>query len=152
MGHSRRIVVLCLVFASVMAIVNLVVQPVSSQAYETTTSVMTKIIVGYTTSTSFLTAITMAITSSSSLLTYITMALTTSTSVLTYVELTVTSSTSTYTYPAPSFNSVLGVMGPTGYFLNVLCVFFTMWSVMRAKAYYTTLLHMVRRILTPWLP
>ncbi|HMK82943.1 MAG TPA: hypothetical protein VK503_04435 [Candidatus Bathyarchaeia archaeon] len=149
MGHSHRIVVLCLLFSSVMAIVNLVVQPVFSQAYETTTSVVTKVIVGYTTSTSFLTAITMAITSSSSLLTYVTMALTTSTSFLTYVELTVTSSTSTYTYPAPSFNSVLGAMNPTGYSLSVLCVFFAAWSTMRAKAYYTRLLWMVRRILMP---
>jgi hypothetical protein len=151
LGHSQRIVVLCLVFASVTAIMNLIVQPVFSQAYETTTSTVTKVIVGYTTTTSFLTAVTMEITSSSSLLTYVTMALTTSTSYLTMVDLTITSSTSTYTYPVPGFNSVLGAMGPTGYFLNLLCGFFTIWLAMRAKAYYATLLCMVRRIITPWL-
>jgi predicted neutral ceramidase superfamily lipid hydrolase len=144
LGHSQRLVALCLVVASITAIAHFAVPSVFSQGYATVTSNLTYTSVGFTTSTSFLTAVTVEFSNTYSYLTYVSIAWVTSTSYLTYVE----SATSTTTRAAPWFHlpsstSLLSM----NYLSGILYAFLAIWVGIRLQAFYTVTVHLFRRIL-----
>jgi hypothetical protein len=102
MRHPQA-VALFLIFASVIGIANLAVNPVLSQDSPTTGITVSSIVTtGYNrTVTVVQTYDTTGFTTSSSLFTQIMVAFVTSTTFFTYVQITFTSSTSTVAYPAP---------------------------------------------------
>ena len=148
MGHSSKIVALCLLLASITAITSFGLQPVYSQDYITTTSFLTKVTLGFTTSTSYVTAVSIGITSTSSVLTYITLEYVTSTSFLTFFDPTIVTTTNTYTYPAPTYNHLPATIGLTDYvIMSVLLMFFGMWTKRHAESFDPRLLRTIRKFL-----
>lgn len=145
LGHSQRLVALCLVFGSIAAIAHFALPPVYSDHNATATSILTYTSVGFTTSTSFLTAVTVEFSSTYSYLTYVSIAWVTSTSFLTYVE----SATSTTTRAAPWFNlpSSTGLFS-VNYLSGILYAFLTIWAGIRVQALYPGSVRLFRRILS----
>ena len=105
---SKRLVAVCLVLASMIALTNAGIQPVISQAFTTATSTerQTYFTVAYTTSAIRVTAFTVQFVSVTSFYTYTVVQATTLTSFVTRVEIISTSTRKPEVYPAPMFHTV----------------------------------------------
>jgi hypothetical protein len=142
-SHFRIAVVLCLAFASGLAISAYPVRPVFSQPYVTVTRFLTYTAVGFTTLTSFITYVIMEPGNPASTLTYTSVLFTTTTSNLTYVTAKLTTSTTFFTEPAPDNALIPTARLSVDYLSTMFYAVLFSWVGLRVRTFCTKSKHVV---------